>query len=442
MDEEDFSSDVEEPLVPVDKSGLAEKAPDNIDSVYAWVIMVAVFASFMLQAAQVSTGTLLYQAMLMQFSFSATTAGWIISSSVSLRMLSSPFVGLLCQMFSNRAVAMVGSVMFSFGLLLTAYATNLRMLYFGYGILAGVGGNMMVVASFVIIAQYFKAKRGIAMSFTLCGNGIGSMIFPPLVTRSFQEFGYTQTGIVIACVLLQIVVSSALYRPQSLYIETEKGGHSTTSKWQSVKEKFGLNLLGRPVTVFLLVVISSLQCMVSIGQIFISGLAIERANMSANEIATALSIAAFSEFCKLPVGFCFDSKTLRPFRTYLFCIMCILMGLLAMLLAFTTEVISFTLLFAVYTFFAMSDQTQYITILGDMVTIEELPTGIALARTLMGVVLLIVPVGIGRIKDLWNSFQYGFILLSVIHTFIVSCYTIVYFFWSRHRNLIKKQRIV
>ena len=406
----------------------------NVDQGYAWIIMGAVFVSSLLQASHISTGTLLYQAMLDRYGFSATEAGWIISSSASIRLLSSPLVGLLLQRFSNRAIAMAGGFVFSAGYVLTAFATNIWMLYSGYGLLAGIGCNMMVLSSLVIIAQYFVKKRGIAMSFTMCGSGIGAMVFPPLVTRSFESFGYSLTVMFLACVLMQIVVSTSLYKPQTLEVEIESAGNSVKSKWQRVKEKSGLNLLGRPVTMFLLVVIASLQCMVAIGQIFISGLAIERANMSENEIAIALSIAAFSEFCKLPVGFCFDNKTLWPYRTYLFCIASIVMGLLAIALSFTTEIVMFTVIFTVYTFFAMGAMSQYVTILGDMVTIEELPNGIALCRTVMGILLLAVPLAIGRIKDLWNSFQYGFILLSVIHTFIVICYTIVYFFWSRHKT--------
>ena len=134
----------------------------------------------------------------------------------------------------------------------------------------------------------------------------------------------------------------------------------------------------------LLIVIALIQTMYAVVTIYISGLAIERANMSPNEIATTLSTGAFCEFSKILIGFCFDRRILRPYRMYLYCIGCIGTALIVILLTFTSDMITFTICYVSYVICWAGTYSQNVTMLGDMVTIEELPIAITLSRTMMG----------------------------------------------------------
>ena len=402
----------------------------NVDGGYAWVILVAVFATVLLHAVIGSTQTLFYQAFLMHFELNAATTGWILSLSLGVRYLTSPIIGYLYKMFSYRTIAMAGAILLSLGLLLTGFACSMWVLYIGT-VLLGLGGSMVVMTSLVILPLYFSRKRGTAMSFAMMGNGIGAMIFPPLIARSFSNFGYTQTYIFIACVGLQVLVTAALYRQPIVDTDARCENKPTKSNWQNVKEATGLHLLARPVLMYLMIVIASILSLSVVAFIFLSGLAMEQANMTATEVATALSITAFSEFSKLPIGFCCDLPKIRPYRMYIFCIGNIVTGLLAIALTFMSNLITFTACYVLFYISTMCTLSQFITMLGDLVNTEELPTTIALSRTLTGVALLLVPPAIGRIKDLCNSFQFGFILLSIIHIVLVIGYAIVYFLWNR-----------
>ena len=48
--------------------------------------------------------------------------------------------------------------------------------------------------------------------------------------------------------------------------------------------------------------------------------------------------------------------------------------------------------------------------------------------------IVVTAMAIGKIKDHWNFFQYGFTLLSMLHTCIVALYAVVYFCWNRHKR--------
>ena len=406
----------------------------SMDRGYAWVVMIAVFATFMINASVAGLGTLYYQAFLVQFNLTATSAGLLLSVGYGIRMMSSPFVGLLYQKFTFRTVAMGASVLFAMGVLLQGFATDLWMLYVA-SLLVAIGGNSVIMTSYVILPFYFSRVRGMALAFSQCGHGTGSMIFPPLVARSFNSFGYKQTFVFIACIIMHCLVTTSLYKSQTVDNDsTVSEDDSDNSKWQNFKEALGLNLLTRPLVMYFLIVIAFIQAMFLTGNIYISGLAIERANMSSNEIATTLSIGAFSEFSKILIGFCFDLKMLRPYRMYLYCFGASGIAFCAILLTFTTDMITFTICYVAYVICLAGTHGQNVTMLGDMVTIKELPTAITLSRTINGIAQLLLPPVVGRVKDVWDSYQYGFILVSLVHICVVTSYATVYFCWSRRHK--------
>ena len=123
---------------------------ENVDRGYAWVVMIAVFATSLTNAVVNGLLTLYYQAFLVQFNLTATSAGLLISVGYGIRMMSSPFVGLLYQKFTFRTVAMAGSLLFTLGILLQGFATNLGMLYIAT-LLVATGDNCVLMTSYVIL---------------------------------------------------------------------------------------------------------------------------------------------------------------------------------------------------------------------------------------------------------------------------------------------------
>ena len=411
--------------------------PKFMDRGYAWVIMIAVFAMFLFSALFSSISTLIYQQFLVRFDLSAATASWILSLPSSIRFLASPLIALLYQKLSYRVVAMTGVILQTLGLLLYGFATGLWMLYAG-SVSIGVGGCMLMMSSFIIVPMYFSRKRSMAMSFVLCGHDTGAMFYPQLVTQGFSTIGYTQTMIFLAGGVLQIMVTSALYRPQPVDDKPVDTDNEPKPKLINLLKIFGVNLLGRPILLLFMMFIASIHCLIIGVALFLSGLAIEVADMTPNEIALALSIGAFCGFLKLPFGMCLDLPRLKLYRTYIFCSGNIVFTLFAIAMAITSNSVSFTVFYTLYLAVLSCTYSQYITVLGDMVTIKELQNAIALTRTVSGISLLIVPPAIGRIKDIWDSFQYGIILMSLLHIVIVIVFVLVYFCWNKKNSKAEK----
>ena len=433
-----------------DRSTIVSSRSPNVDTGYAWVILAAVFIVIVLDYAIEGTSTFMYQQIVLKFNMSVTLAGWVPTMCTSIRLFSSPIVSQLYSTLSCRAVSMLGILLSMVGFMMTAFATHAWMLYLGYGVILGIGSNLIKMSAYVIIAQYFVRRRGLAMSISLTGNAVSVILFPNLVAQSYERYGYTQTVIYLACMHLHTLIPVALYRTQNpnnndngdgIVSKTEdvspdeidpiadKGTTRNRSNIRSFINQSGIYLLSNGTILSLMATVSTLHASIVLATVFISGLAIERANLTQIQIANVLTYAALADLTKLGIGFCFDRERIRKIRVTLFGLGCVASGVVGILTTFTNNMLSFTLSHCLLFFLYNGMYSQCVTILGDVLPESDLPKALGLCRCMMGIVLIFVPIVVGRIKDVWDSFRYGYILVSSVRMLISLLFLIIY-----HRN--------
>lgn len=88
--------------------------------------------------------------------------------------------------------------------------------------IAGVGGGMMYIASFVCVSVYFMSKRPLATSFSSCGSSAGTFFFGFLYRISIDHYGWRGALFIFSGLMLNGVVCGALFRPFSVRSCTEK----------------------------------------------------------------------------------------------------------------------------------------------------------------------------------------------------------------------------
>ncbi|WAR28423.1 MOT5-like protein [Mya arenaria] len=120
-----------------------------------------------------------------------------------------------------RNLVFIGSLTNCLGYVLSSRATNIYVVLFSYGILGGVGGALTLCTSLTMISLYFDKKRGFANSLAVGGGSIGGLVFAPLLTVLFREYGY-QGLMVIAAIVLNGCISAVLFRPPEFYKEKNK----------------------------------------------------------------------------------------------------------------------------------------------------------------------------------------------------------------------------
>ena len=63
----------------------------------------------------------------------------------------------------------------------------------------------------MMVTNWFVEKRGIAMSVTMAGIGLGGTIFSPIVTNLLQNYGWRHTYLIMAGIILVVALPVALF---------------------------------------------------------------------------------------------------------------------------------------------------------------------------------------------------------------------------------------
>ncbi|XP_046742111.1 monocarboxylate transporter 12 [Diprion similis] len=210
-----------------------------LDGGYGWVIVFgAFFVQFWVAGLVKSYGVLYVEVMETFRDSSASVASWIPAILSCLCLALAPVTSMLCQKYSCRSVVFVGGLFCALGLTISYFATSLVHLFFTFGVLTGIGGGLSTTPGIVIVSQYFDKHRALANGICVSGTAAGSFVFPLLIERLIDGFGFHGTILLLGGCMLHVCVSATLYRPledNCVEDRTEKGDEDD-EKSEVVKE--------------------------------------------------------------------------------------------------------------------------------------------------------------------------------------------------------------
>lgn len=182
------------------------------DGGWGWVVVFASFLINMIADGITFSFGVIYVEFLSYFGEGKAKTAWIGSLFMAMPLLSGPIASFLTDRYGCRKVTVAGSIMASTGFILSAFADSMEMLYFTFGILSGFGLSLCYVAAVVIVAYYFDKKRSFATGLSVCGSGIGTFIFAPIIQILIEEYGWRGTTLILAGVFLNMGVCGLLMR--------------------------------------------------------------------------------------------------------------------------------------------------------------------------------------------------------------------------------------
>lgn len=214
------NNDEECPSSPISSSSSSDSSSDDEefseiqapDGGWGWVV---VFASFMINmiADGITFSFGVYNVeFLKYFGDSKGKTAWIGSIFMATPLLSGPIASYLTDRYGCRKVTIVGSITACIGFLLSAVSDSMEMLFLTFGIIAGVGLSLCYVAAVVIVAYYFDKRRSFATGISVCGSGIGTIIFPPIIQYLISEYGWRGSTVLLAGIFLNMSVCGALMK--------------------------------------------------------------------------------------------------------------------------------------------------------------------------------------------------------------------------------------
>lgn len=132
--------------------------------------------------------------------------------------------GFLLDRFGPRVIAVTGSLLFGFGILLTGWAASvgsLPLIYLFYGVMAGTGLGMAYITPISVLIKWFPDKRGLITGLAVMGFGFGAffmtMFAPELIVYlsnakgAVNSAGLSQSFYLLGCVFLVLTFVAALF---------------------------------------------------------------------------------------------------------------------------------------------------------------------------------------------------------------------------------------
>lgn len=142
---------------------------------------------------------------------------WVGSVLAGVSLMAAPFASAAANKFGFRIVAVSGSLLASSAFILSWHYSqsepNLGLLILLYGLVGGIGLSGIYVPAVVSVGFYFEKKRAVATGMAVCGSGVGSCIFPPLVTYLTSKFGWQGAVLGTGIILLLCGALGLLYKP-------------------------------------------------------------------------------------------------------------------------------------------------------------------------------------------------------------------------------------
>lgn len=188
--------------------------PTPPDGGWGWVIVVFSFISNMIVDGILYTFGILYVELLIEFPDAGKGQIALIGSLLSgLYLIGGPIVSACVNKFGCRAVAIAGSIITATAFIISSFAKSVDVLLAAYGVFGGFGFGMLYMPSIIMVSVYFDKRRAMATGIAVCGSGIGTFVFAPLVTALNDEYGWRGTTLILGGIMLNGIACGAVYWP-------------------------------------------------------------------------------------------------------------------------------------------------------------------------------------------------------------------------------------
>jgi MFS family permease len=184
-----------------------------------WIIVASLFVVLVfIFGSGYNTGGLFFPYLLKHFGWKRAQLSTLQGAALPLSAgLSAPLIGWLLDRVEARVVMVAGVVMTGVSFLIASRVDSFGPLFAAYVLLGvGIGASTLLPCS-LVIANWFGARRGLAMGLTFAGTSLGgaamTMVGNFAIARGGWRAGYVALAIPMFVIVIPLIILVVRTRP-------------------------------------------------------------------------------------------------------------------------------------------------------------------------------------------------------------------------------------
>ena len=184
---------------------------------YGWYIVTVTFLILSLSYGIRWSFGIFYNSMAEDFGLNRTMFSLLMSTHMLVFAAGSPIIGLLSDRYDTKYILLFGTIILGSGFIFLSYSNKLWNLYFLYGIWTAIGScGTGLVPNNLVVASWFKNRRGISIGISGTGTSIGPLFIAPLSTYLLLQYGWRSTFLILGSIILIVLVPTILFLIKNL----------------------------------------------------------------------------------------------------------------------------------------------------------------------------------------------------------------------------------
>jgi MFS transporter, OFA family, oxalate/formate antiporter len=322
-----------------------------------------------------------------------------------------PIAGFYIPRIGTRLTTAIGGLIVGLGYILSSFVTQIGVLVFTYGVIAGTGIGVAYGVPIVVISRWFPDKKGFAVGLTIVGFGLSPLITAPLANQLIAAYTVRPTlrilGIAFTVIILALSPMMKLppknWHPQQYAAPPAVAATRTYPK----------NLL-KSRSFYGLWLCYAIGTLIGLSAIGISS-AVGEEIIAINPTLAAGSVSLFALFngVSRPL-FGWLSDRFKPHYVAILSYGLILIACTLMMTAKTGQVATYMTAFCLFWFCLGGWLAMAPTITLRLFNPDQHAQNYGFVFTAYGVGALIGTLVAGRIRDLFGTYNYVFFLMALL----------------------------
>jgi MFS transporter, OFA family, oxalate/formate antiporter len=177
---------------------------------HGWIVVGGVFLVSMIGFGTAYSFTAFFAPLQHEFSASRRQVSLVFGVAGFIYFSLGALSGNLADRFGPRRVIIWGVLAMGLGLVLASYARTLFEICTAYGLGVGLGVGLSYVPGLSTVQRWFERRRGLASGLAVAGNGVGTLVIPPLAAWLIQTADWRVAYRVLALVVVSVGIGAAM----------------------------------------------------------------------------------------------------------------------------------------------------------------------------------------------------------------------------------------